>query len=85
VFKRQGKIAFLSEDLMKKYFITAAVIVGFSAPALADQVYVMLEMSSKKCVTMATKPSDMSKYKMLGEYPTLGEAKTAMLTMTECK
>jgi hypothetical protein len=45
----------------------------------------MLEMSSKKCVTMATKPSDMSKYKMLGEYPTLGEAKTAMLTMTECK
>jgi len=85
VFKRQGKIAFLSEDLMKKYFIAVALIVGFSAPALADQVYVMLEMSSKKCVTMATKPSDMSKYKMLGEYPTLGEAKTAMLTMTECK
>ena len=45
----------------------------------------MLEMSSKKCVTMQAKPSDMSKYKMLGEYPTLGEAKTAMLTMTECK
>ena len=70
---------------MKKYFIAAALIVGFSAPALADQVYVMLDMSSKKCVTMATKLSDMSKYKMLGEYPTLGEAKTAMLTMTECK
>lgn len=57
---------------MKKYLVTAALIVGFSGPALADQVYVMLEMSSKKCVTMNTKPSDMSKYRMLGEYPTLG-------------
>jgi hypothetical protein len=69
---------------MKKYLI-AALIVGFTTPAFADAVYVMLEMSSKKCVTMQSKPSDMSKYKMLGEYPTLGEAKTAMLTMTECK
>ena len=69
---------------MKKYLI-AALIVGLTTPAFADAVYVMLEMSSKKCVTMKSKPSDMSKYKMLGEYPTLGEAKTAMLTMTECK
>ena len=45
----------------------------------------MLEMSSKKCVTMKAMPSDMTKYKMLGKYPTLGEAETAMHTMTECK
>jgi len=45
----------------------------------------MLEMSSKKCVTMKTQPSDMHKYKMLGKYPTQGEAETAMHTMTECK
>ena len=45
----------------------------------------MLEMSNKKCVTMKTKPSDMHKYKMLGKYPTQGEAETAMHTMTECK
>ena len=27
---------------MKKYFIAAALIVGFTAPALAEGVYVML-------------------------------------------
>ncbi len=45
----------------------------------------MLEMSTKKCVTMKVMPEDMKKYKMLGKYPTLGEAETAMHTMTECK
>ena len=45
----------------------------------------MLEMSTKKCTTMKTVPSDMKKYKMLGKYPTLGEAETVMHTMTECK
>ena len=30
-------------------------------------------------------PSDMNNYKMLGKYPTHGEAETAMHTMTECK
>ena len=70
---------------MKKYLVAAVLIVSFSAPALADEVYVMLEMSSKKCVTMKAMPSDMTKYKMLGKYPTLGEAETAMHTMTECK
>ena len=69
---------------MKKYLI-AALVVGFTTPAFADAVYVMLEMSSKKCVTMKTQPSDMHKYKMLGKYPTQGEANTAMHTMTECK
>ena len=50
---------------MKKYLIAAALIVGFAAPALADEVYVMLEMSSKKCVTMKTKPSDMQSTRCL--------------------
>ena len=50
---------------MKKYLVAAVLIVSFSAPALADEVYVMLEMSSKKCVTMKAMPSDMTKYKML--------------------
>ena len=45
----------------------------------------MLDMTTKKCVTMATNPNDTKKYKMLGKYPTLGEAETAMHTMTECK
>jgi hypothetical protein len=70
---------------MTKYLIAAALIVGFAAPAFADEVYVMLDMSTKKCVTMKAKPKDMSHYKLLGTYPTLGGANTAMHTMTECK
>ena len=60
---------------MKKYLIAAALIVGFVTPAFADEFYVMLEMSSKKCVTMKTQPSDMHKYKMLGKYPTRAKPK----------
>jgi hypothetical protein len=70
---------------MRKYLIAATLIVAFATPALADEIFVMLEMSTKKCVTMKTMPADMKKYKMLGKYPTLGEAETAMHTMTECK
>ena len=70
---------------MRKYLIAATLIVAFATPALADEVFVMLEMSTKKCVTMKTMPADMKKFKMLGKYPTLGEAETAMHTMTECK
>lgn len=73
------------EFSMRKYLIAAALIVGFSAPALADEIFVMLDMTTKKCVTMASDPNDTKKYKMLGKYPTQGEAETAMHTMTECK
>jgi cytochrome c-type biogenesis protein CcmH/NrfG len=34
---------------------------------------------------LASNPNDAKKYKMLGTYPTQGEAETAMHTMTECK
>ena len=70
---------------MKKYLIAAALIVSFAAPVLADEIFVMLDMTTKKCATMKTDPQDQKKYRMLGKYPTLGEAETAMLTMTECK
>ena len=70
---------------MKKYLIAATLIFAFTGPALADEVFVMLDMTTKKCVTMRTQPKDMKKYKMLGKYSTLGEAKTAMHTMTTCK
>jgi len=70
---------------MRKYLIAVTLIAGFSTPALADEIFVMLDMTTKKCVTMKAQPSDMTKFKMLGKYPTLGEAETAMHTMTECK
>jgi hypothetical protein len=70
---------------MKKYLIASVLLISFTAPALADEIFVMLDMDTKKCVTMKTDPKDQKKYRMLGKYPTLGEAETAMLTMTECK
>jgi hypothetical protein len=51
------------------------LIFAFTGPALADEVFVMLDMTTKKCVTMRTQPKDVKKYKMLGKYPNLGEAK----------
>ena len=68
---------------MKKYLIAAALLVGFATPALADSVYVMLDMTNHKCIT--SKSHSMKHFKMLGKYPTLGEAETAMHTMTQCK
>jgi hypothetical protein len=80
-----GCIASKGVHPMKRYLIAASLIAGFATPALADEVFVMLDMTTKKCVTMKTDPNDQKKYKMLGKYPTLGEAEAAMLTMTECK
>jgi hypothetical protein len=53
--------------------------------ALAEKIYVMLDYDAKKCVTMKALPANMKKYRMLGKYPTLGEAEATMHTMTECK
>jgi hypothetical protein len=72
-----------TETNMKKYLVASIFITIFAGPALADKIFVMLDMTTKKCVTMKTDPKDQKKFKMLGKYPTLGE--TAMLTMTECK
>ena len=69
---------------MRKYVIAAALILGFAAPALADEIYVILDTTTQKCTTMRTLPQDMN-YKILGNYPTPGEAETAMHTMTDCK
>jgi hypothetical protein len=37
-------------------------------------------MDTKKCVTMKALPENMKKYRMLGKYPTLGEAEATMHT-----
>ncbi|MGI8851894.1 MAG: hypothetical protein ACR2GC_01085 [Methyloceanibacter sp.] len=63
------------------------LIGAFAAPALADTgFYIVFDSMTKNCATMTTKPPpDMSRYKMMGTYPTLGEAQTAMGGMKECK
>ena len=73
---------------MKKYFVTAALIVGFSIPALAvETFYIMFDNSMKgqpgACKVMTTKPSGAN-YKMMGEYKSQAEADAAMKTMKEC-
>jgi hypothetical protein len=69
---------------MKKYLVAAILTMSFATPALADAIYVMLNPSSHKCITTRS-PSRMHGYKMMGRYATLGEAQTAMHTMTVCK
>ena len=63
---------------MKNYLVAAALIAAFATPAFAAEVFVMLDMTTKKCVTMASDPGDTKKFKMLGRYPRLGEAETVM-------
>jgi hypothetical protein len=84
-FGGKGKSLNPRSNPMKKYLIAAALIVGFAAPALAEEFYIMYDKTAKKCVTMKAKPADMSNYELLGTYPTLGGANTAMPTMTQCK
>jgi hypothetical protein len=69
---------------MKKYLVAAILIVSFATPALADAIYVMLNPTSHKCITTKS-PRRMHGYKMMGKYPTLGEAQSAMHRMTVCK
>ena len=69
---------------MKKYLVAAVLIVSFATPALADAFYVMLNPTNHKCITTRS-PGHMHGYKMMGKYPSLGEAQTAMHRMTVCK
>lgn len=69
---------------MKKYLIAAALIVGFSVPALAvETFYVMFDNSMKGCSIMTTEPTG-SKYKMMGKYGSKADAEKAMHSMKEC-
>ena len=37
---------------MKKYLVAAALIVGFAAPAFAEEIYVAFDPASHKCTMM---------------------------------
>jgi hypothetical protein len=73
---------------MKSYLVAAALVVGFTSPALAvETFYIMFDNSMKgqpqACQIMTTKPTD-AKYKMMGEYKSKADAEAAMRTMKEC-
>ena len=71
---------------MKKYLVTAALIVAFTTPALAADYYVALRLGggAAKCEVMTTEP-DTKTYKMMGKYTSEADAKAAMAKMPECK
>ena len=69
---------------MKKFIITAALIVAFVTPALAADYYVALRLGGGGCTIMTHSPSP-TRYKMMGHYSSRSAAKKAMATMTECK
>ena len=69
---------------MKTYLIAAALIVGFSVPAMAvETFYIMFDNSMKGCSVMTEQPTG-TQYKMMGKYNTKAEAETAMKSMKEC-
>ena len=71
---------------MKKYFIAAALIVGFASPLLADNFYIMFDKTAKKCsVNKGTPPTPTEQFSMMGQYGSEAEAMTAMHGMKECK
>jgi hypothetical protein len=70
---------------MKKYLITAALVVAFVTPALATDYYVALRLGGGGgCVIMTTTPNPKH-YKMMGTYTTKNKAKTAMAGMRKCQ
>ena len=73
---------------MKKYLIAAAFILGASAPqtilAQADVFYVVLDNTTNQCRVMpgSELPSTQKvRYKELGKYATMDEAKAALDSM----
>jgi hypothetical protein len=69
---------------MKKYLVTAALIVAFATPAFAADYYVALRLGGGGgCVVMSHAPS-LKKYKMMGRYSSKAQARAAMAGMAEC-
>jgi hypothetical protein len=69
---------------MKKFLVTAGLIVGFSTPVLAvETFYIMFDNTSNSCSIMTTDPKT-GRYKMMGEYKSKADAEAAMKTMKEC-
>ena len=75
---------------MKKTVLIASMFaIGFAAPALAANYYVVQNTKTHKCSVAAKKPSQKSKTTVLlgagTAYTSKQEAATAMAGMSECK
>jgi hypothetical protein len=70
---------------MKKFLLVGALVIAFTAPALAADYYVALRLggAAASCEIMTTAP-DAKTHKMMGQYKSEADAKAAMATMKEC-
>ena len=68
---------------MKKYLVTAGLIVAFTNAALGADYYVALKVGGGGCVIMDHKPGP--KYKNMGSFSSRSMAKKAMSEMNDCK
>jgi len=80
----RGVITRKESVAMKKYLVTAALIVAIATPVLAADYYVALRLGGGGCMIMTTAPNP-KKYKMMGTYPTRAQAKKAMAGMAKCQ
>ena len=74
------------EDNMKKYLIAAALILGAPQAVLAqaEAFYLMVDNTTKQCRVMPGSEltsTNKARYKELGKYATIDEAKAAMDSM----
>ena len=71
---------------MQKHLVAAALVVSFTAPALAAETfYIIFDNTLKGGCTIATaEPTDRIRYKVLGKYNANAEAAKAIASMKEC-
>jgi hypothetical protein len=86
--RREHECPKLTEATLKKYLITAALVVSFSAPAWAVETYYIMFDNTMKgkpgaCSIMTSRPTDQ-RYKTMGHYSSQSAAETAMHSMKKC-
>jgi len=72
---------------MRKYFITAALIASFAAPAFAATTYYVAENAKTKKCSVTTKKPDGKTYLMVGTpdtYTKKSDATAAMKAAADC-
>jgi hypothetical protein len=70
-------------DKMGKRLLAAALIGGIVTPAWAEQIYVVFDPVSHKCLLVHDQPSPGMR--LLGIFKAKPEAKTAMASMKACR
>ena len=70
---------------MHRRLMAALVIVSFTVPVLAAEIfYVIYDNTLKGCTVVTPEPSDKTRYKVLSTYKSEAEAENAMPTLKEC-